>query len=245
MNALWDDPARDYRSRWQTPEHFLWDPAEPKMIDYKGYVSLSLAMLPDPPCTVFDVGCGDGWVARAAVMRGYSVVGIDYSERAIGFARLLTPEAEFHLADARCLHEQHPWRGAFDAALCVEVLEHIDGQYHADVVSGIAACLKPGGTLVVAVPSEHMPTNRWHYQHFTRDECVKMLESAGLRVEHIVGQHQMSMLWSPNLWRFLRNRVYDLRAARNAMRAFLLSRRNSVPGKRRAGRYVIRSVMPD
>jgi len=83
MSILWDDPSRDFRQRYQVPEHFLWDPYELKSIDYEGYLSVAFSLLPPPPLSVLDVGCGDGWVAAKAIQQGYNVTGIDYSERAI------------------------------------------------------------------------------------------------------------------------------------------------------------------
>jgi 2-polyprenyl-3-methyl-5-hydroxy-6-metoxy-1,4-benzoquinol methylase len=45
------------------------------------------AVLRQPPGRVLDVGCGEGWLARAIAVHGYSVVGIDASAPLIDRAR--------------------------------------------------------------------------------------------------------------------------------------------------------------
>jgi 2-polyprenyl-3-methyl-5-hydroxy-6-metoxy-1,4-benzoquinol methylase len=47
------------------------------------------AVLRQPAGQLLDVGCGEGWLARAVAPRGYSVVGIDASAPLVGRAREL------------------------------------------------------------------------------------------------------------------------------------------------------------
>jgi SAM-dependent methyltransferase len=236
-----DDPTRDFRARYDLPEHFLWDRDDRRRIQYDGYASLALPLLPPPPLDVLDAGCGDGFLSRRLQAAGYAVTGVDYSERAIGFARLVAAGAVFRAADLRDLASAPV--GRFGAALLVEVLEHVPPADHARVLAGLHRALRPRGTLVISVPSIHLrPINRWHYKHFSLDELHALLAGAGFDVDAVVCQRRPSALWSPWVWRLVQNRIYDLRIARTLLRRVLLARRNVTDNPGRAGRYILRGV---
>lgn len=69
---------------------------------------------------LLDLGCGDGRFARYATDRGASVTGVDLDPRAVAAAAALVPEGRFTVADAA-----DPPAGPFDAAVAVQVLEHV------------------------------------------------------------------------------------------------------------------------
>ena len=95
-----------------------------------------------------DVGCGDGrksgpWLTAHA--GGY--VGVDVSETAVADARALGLDART-IEDAAAL----PFEDAeFDAAVCIEVLEHLFEPQRA--LAEIRRVLRPGGTAIVTVPN--------------------------------------------------------------------------------------------
>lgn len=74
-----------------------------------------------PPCKVIDVGCGLGSYGRGLLADGYDWMGAEVNASDCAeLARLGLPHRQ---VDGRTL----PFvDGAFDAALCLEVLEHID-----------------------------------------------------------------------------------------------------------------------
>jgi trans-aconitate methyltransferase len=100
---------------------------------------------------ILDVGCGDGKVTvelARAVPKG-RVTGIDASAEMIGFARKehagsRVPNLEFRVMDAR--HIRFPER--FDLVFSSSVLHWVDD--HPAFLAGAAACLRPGGRLVVS-----------------------------------------------------------------------------------------------
>jgi trans-aconitate methyltransferase len=100
---------------------------------------------------VLDVGCGDGKVTAEiaqAVPRGF-VVGVDASPQMIEFARKTFPPSaipnlEFHIMDARRIH----FAEKFDAVFSNAALHWVDD--HSEFLRGAAACLRPGGRLVVS-----------------------------------------------------------------------------------------------
>lgn len=70
--------------------------------------------------TLLDLGCGDGTFARRATDAGARVTGIDLDPAAVAAATALVPEGTFAVGDA---HD--PPGGRFDAAVAVQVLEHV------------------------------------------------------------------------------------------------------------------------
>ncbi|MSU69187.1 MAG: class I SAM-dependent methyltransferase [Opitutaceae bacterium] len=77
--------------------------------------------LPAPPSRVLDVGCGLGYYGRALRPLGYDWLGAEV--KAADCAALARQGLPCQALDGRVLPFAH---NSFDAALCIEVLEHID-----------------------------------------------------------------------------------------------------------------------
>ena len=156
---------------------------------------------------VLDVGCGDGKITAevaARVPQG-SVVGIDPSEKMIGFAKSkwgLSGQANlrFEVADARSM----PFRQEFNLVVSFNALHWIAEQESA--LRSVHSALKPGGKAQLRfVPHgerkslEHViretrESPRWapHFQGFHRpylhlspEEYGALAEKAGLQVESV------------------------------------------------------------
>ena len=94
---------------------------------------------------LLDVGCGWGRWSFSAVNAGYTVIGIDESlQRVLAarrVARDLGIDAEFLVADARCL----PFRPeTFDVVFSYSVLQHLSKNDTATSVRSIRSVLKSG-----------------------------------------------------------------------------------------------------
>lgn len=234
----YDDPEKDYRRRYELPDQFVWDEAAWPRIDFDGYTSIALGLLPGPPGRVLDVGCGPGLTARRLVEAGYEVTGVDYNTRAVAFAGLLVPGATFVEGDIREL-ERLDIPAGYDAAVCIEVMEHVHPQGRPPVIEGIRSLLSDDGVLVLTTPSPRMRINRWDYERASLPELRALLERSGFAVEEIRFQHLLTPWFHPRLWRLWSNRIYDVRAVRMGMRRRFLARWNAVDDESRAGRYVI------
>ena len=69
---------------------------------------------------LLDLGCGDGAFARYAADRGARVTGVDVDRAAVAAVAARVPEATFLVGDAA-----DPPPGPFDAAVAVQLLEHV------------------------------------------------------------------------------------------------------------------------
>lgn len=123
---------------------------------------------------LLDVGCGSGGFTIGAALRGYESVGVSWDERnqraADERAKIVGAErARFEVLDVRVLEKRTSYSGAFDVVLCLECIEHIldDRKLMADM----AACLKPGGRLLLTTPYLYCPPiTRQCYGPFAKTE---------------------------------------------------------------------------
>ena len=104
---------------------------------------------------LIDIGCGTGAFTIGASLRGYETLGLSWDERnqkvAAQRAKICKADtASFDVLDVRKLDERYDLIGKFDVAVCCENVEHIidDKKLFRD----IAACLKPGGHLLLTTP---------------------------------------------------------------------------------------------
>jgi SAM-dependent methyltransferase len=169
-------------------------------------LSIDPRLLPaDTASRVLDVGCGDGRHVAEAARRGCRAVGLDYdpSELARARARIGRHRVDLVVGDATRL----PFRnGAFDAVICTETLEHLPDDVAA--IREIARLLRPGGTLLGAVPSHFTELLYWrlsrgywqtpggHVRIYRPRELSRRLSEAGLRVTRVRYLHFIdSLIW--------------------------------------------------
>lgn len=97
-----------------------------------------------PGKTVLDLGCAGGFMAEAMARRGANVTGIDPAADAIDAARRHSRDSGLRVDYDVGVGEALPYEAtAFDAIVCVDVLEHV-----ADlgmVLAQVARVLRPGG----------------------------------------------------------------------------------------------------
>ena len=98
---------------------------------------------------VVDFGCGAGLGTRILSESIPHVIGVDASERALEFARLLAPRVQFEPLAAL----EGPAPAAFDGAALVDVLGHVESPFA--VLHSLRARLSAGAAIVIAEPAAY------------------------------------------------------------------------------------------
>lgn len=135
-----------------------------------------------------DVGCGDGRGTHELATRlgpAFTWTGVDFSERAIAFARLMAEDLRFEVQDGERLAAAD---GAYDLVVAREVIEHVPPPDVGSFVAELRRVLAPGGVLVVTTPTTNRRVPEKHFQHFTEGSLRAAIESGGgFRVERVEG----------------------------------------------------------
>src|SRR5919198_105942 len=119
---------------------------------------------------VLDVGCGTGEHVLLLKERGYDVMGIDGSpraiERALSKARQRRLDARFEVADALDLSALNR---TFDTVLDSGLFHVFPDDERARFLKSLASVLRPGGAYFMMCFSEHQPGN-WGPRRVTQAE---------------------------------------------------------------------------
>jgi 2-polyprenyl-3-methyl-5-hydroxy-6-metoxy-1,4-benzoquinol methylase len=147
---------------------------------------------------VLDVGCAEGYLARALVERGCTVVGMEFDAEAAEVARAVCERVV--AGDVEDPGVRAEVEGPFDRVLLGDVLEHLSDPRA--VLVWAAELLSEHGRAVVSLPNvahwtgrrallrgrfpreDHGLFDRTHLQFFTRATAHDLVQSAGLVVEH-------------------------------------------------------------
>jgi 2-polyprenyl-6-hydroxyphenyl methylase/3-demethylubiquinone-9 3-methyltransferase len=93
---------------------------------------------------VLDLGCAGGFMSEAIAQRGAQVTGIDPAKEAIAAGRSHAAQSGLDIRYDTGVGEALPYDdAAFDAVVCVDVLEHVSDLQQ--VLHEVARVLKPGG----------------------------------------------------------------------------------------------------
>ncbi len=97
--------------------------------------------------SVLDLGCAGGFMAEALTGKGARVTGIDPAPQAIDAARRHAEHSGHTIRYDVGVGESLPYADeAFDAVVCVDVLEHVSDLFR--VLAEIERVLKPGGVFL-------------------------------------------------------------------------------------------------
>lgn len=104
--------------------------------------------LPSSVKRMFELGCGNGSVARILSLRGWDITGVDPSAEGIAQAQIASPDLKLNTGSAYDdLVRQY---GQFPVVLSLEVVEHVYAPRHyARTLYELAA---GGGTAIISTP---------------------------------------------------------------------------------------------
>lgn len=94
---------------------------------------------------VLDLGCGDGSLITAHLVRDHDVTGVDLSSTQIEEAGNMIPNAQFICDDITTIDLSE---SSFDTIVAFYCLTHVPQQELPSVIARVAAWLRPGGLFV-------------------------------------------------------------------------------------------------
>lgn len=138
---------------------------------------------PGVPNRIIDVGCGTGDNLQYLIDRDGEFHGLEYSTRTADMAmRMVGDRAKIQVGSVNAMPYPDEF---FDAALCIEVLEHVHDD--AGGIEEIFRVLKPGAGLVISLPYrywfKYYESSMGHYRHYTRLDTEASLRAAGFSIE--------------------------------------------------------------
>ncbi|HYC21212.1 MAG TPA: methyltransferase domain-containing protein [Candidatus Bathyarchaeia archaeon] len=143
--------------------------------------------------TILEAGCGEGYGAHLLARSARRVLAIDYDEPALELARRRhrAPNLEYRAVNLLELARHSP--GEFDAVTNFQVLEHLADP--APFLRAAAACLRPGGVLILTTPNRlaSVSENPYHVHEYEAAELAGVLARFFGRVEvrGIVGSERV------------------------------------------------------
>lgn len=138
MDDAWDASAATFDDE---PDHGLRDP------DVRAaWAELLLPMMPEPPATILDLGCGTGTLSLLLAAAGHRVRGVDGSPQMITIGRAKTAGLPVELVHGDAADPPYE-PAAADVVLCRHVLWALEDRE--TVMSRWVRLLRPGGRLVL------------------------------------------------------------------------------------------------
>jgi SAM-dependent methyltransferase len=155
--------------------------ALPEAVNYHRWI---LGLLrPHLGGTVLEIGFGYGQYTRGMAPLADELVAVDLDPACLAIAEELPENVRLLVADlSDAGFAERVGRARFDAAVCLNVLEHVEDD--AAALESLHACLRPGGRLLVFVPAHpalYGPMDRMagHYRRYTRRVLRRRMEAAG------------------------------------------------------------------
>ena len=191
QTGMLDEVKQKYdlqEAEYRLPIHWLLRRAG--LIEYLEKTKLIAEMIRKAPLAggrVLSEGCGDGrgdYELSRLLGPSFEFEGVDFSRRAIAFARLMAPDINFNVQDSKALDYKD---ATFDLVIAREVIEHVPPEEVKQFLDEICRVLKPGGNVLLTTPSERRRVPSKHFQHFTPEKLTAALNASGFTVKSIRG----------------------------------------------------------
>ncbi len=200
----------EQEKEYKIPYHHLLKKGELRGIEYFSYLDIIIRLLKEyNPEKILDVGCGDGRVAKELNKHFKNIVGVDYSRRAISFAKRFSPNVPFGVIDFT--KEINKYKSKFGAVVCVEVLEHIQPQKLGMFVDNISKTLKKEGVVIVTTPTTNLKLQQKHHQHFNEKKLDYLFSKSFIKKKVIYHSNKFTNLIFFIFRGVFTNRFYDIK----------------------------------
>ena len=150
---------------------------------------------------VLEVGCGVGSFTRRMIESCGSIklLGVDISREAVEYCRGRFNHLNLELKCIDVLHVQ----GAFDAIICMNVLEHIEDDKGA--LEHLLELLSPGGTLFLLVPAHQFLFSRFdvengHFRRYNKKSMRELISSVSDSGEYRMEQFYFNSVGALGYW---------------------------------------------
>lgn len=146
--------------------------------------------LPSPkqgvPLKVLDVGCGTGIpVLKHLAERGYSVTGLDLSDRMLEAARSNVSDA---ILIKQNMTELNLPQASFDGLVCLHAIIHVPREKHPLVLRRFHDVLRPEGVMLLCTGSEPYEATheflgkKFFFSYESPKKSLDLVEQAGFEV---------------------------------------------------------------
>ena len=150
---------------------------------------------------VLDVGCGSGVFAHRLAAHGCDVLGVDANPRAVAYARATFAANGLAFREGYLDALDLP-SASFDAATCMEIVEHVEPFQVAELLATLHRVLRPGGRLLLSTPNYRgvWPAVEWladrfgstarmdadqHINRYHRRRLCEALRKGGFTIERV------------------------------------------------------------
>lgn len=164
---------------------------------------------------VIDVGCGRGRTA-SALSRWYRVSACDSASDTMRINQNRMPEINFFTQDVTSEALDPKLIGAFAAATCIDVIEHVPFEMQKNAVRKLAEMLAPGGVLILTTPDREVSLTFKRDAAISDEEFLRMREQQP-RADQLVAEEldtllnvEFSLIYSGNLVPAIHYRPTDL-----------------------------------
>lgn len=131
---------------------------------------------------ILDFGCGVGTLLNnMSIHKNALFDGLDANPRAIKLAKLKERgNVKFFLGNhlKNNIKNHH-----YNYIICMEVLEHIENEK--EVIDFLKKKLRPGGSVIVTVPSRKKELRFTHFRVYKKNDLRKVFESEGFKTSYM------------------------------------------------------------
>lgn len=200
--------------QYTLPYHYFIDRFSFGGIFYSSYVDKCVEVVESfQGKKILDVGCGDAFFLSQLNDKKNHLYGIDYSKRALDFAKLFNQGKALELVQGAW--EEIPFEdNYFDIVTSIAVLEHIKPENIHICLKEAYRILRDTGLLILAIPTHNLKKPKKHFRHFRLDEIKQIIEPLFI-IEKVYGRYNKLFQF---IYRFFDNRIYDIKPLSKIMR---------------------------